>query len=121
MRACSRARGGAFAAIGLIVLITGGVTGVTLGELALMQPSVQQAQPARGASHAPIKAKLASVGSPCGLGSVGAGNGWGLRLPARYLVNGSVDEFRRGWSGHILISNGVPPRTKGAPLTRYQP
>ncbi|TMM14064.1 MAG: hypothetical protein E6G01_13575 [Actinobacteria bacterium] len=92
MRACSRARGGAFAAIGLIVLITGGVTGVTLGELALMQPSVQQAQPARGASHAPIKAKLASVGSPCGLGSVGAGNGWGLPLPARYLVNGSVDQ-----------------------------
>lgn len=26
-----------------------------------------------------------------------------------------------GWSGRILISNGVPPRTKGAPLTRYQP
>jgi LppP/LprE lipoprotein len=26
-----------------------------------------------------------------------------------------------GWSGHILISNGVPPRAKGAPLTRYQP
>jgi hypothetical protein len=26
-----------------------------------------------------------------------------------------------GWSGHLLISNGAPPRTKGAPLTRYQP
>jgi hypothetical protein len=91
MRVFSRALGGAIAVTGLSVLIMGGIAGVTLGELALTQSSAPRPQPARGTSHAPIRAKLASVGSPCALGSIGGANGWGLPLPAAYLVNGSVD------------------------------
>jgi uncharacterized protein with LGFP repeats len=70
----------------------GSVTAVALGELALLPPPATHAQPAHAKSHAPIKAKLASVGSPCGLGSIGADNGWSMPLPAAYMVNGSVDQ-----------------------------
>jgi uncharacterized protein with LGFP repeats len=68
-----------------------GITGVALGELSLVQPAATHPQPG-GNSHAPVKAKLTSIGSPCGLGSVGGYNGWGMPLPARYMVNGSVDQ-----------------------------
>jgi hypothetical protein len=26
-----------------------------------------------------------------------------------------------GWSGHLLISNGVPPKRLGSPKVKYQP
>jgi uncharacterized protein with LGFP repeats len=57
-----------------------------------MQPSATHVQPAGGKGRSPIKAELASIGSPCGLGSIGGDNGWGMPLPAGYLVNGSVDQ-----------------------------
>jgi uncharacterized protein with LGFP repeats len=74
------------------MLISGGIAGVALGELALTQPAVDQAQPGHASGKGPIKATLASVGSPCALGSVGGANGWGLPLPAGYLGRGSVDQ-----------------------------
>src|SRR5437667_12485597 len=92
MRVFSRTRGGAVALIGLIILITGGVVGVALGELALTQPAVDQATSAHKATNAPTKATLAAVNTPCGVGTVGAANGWAMPLPAQYLVNGTVDQ-----------------------------
>jgi uncharacterized protein with LGFP repeats len=74
------------------MLVSGGTAGVALGELAATQPAAKHAQPGQGTSKEPINASLASVGSPCGLGSVGAANGWGMPLPAGYLRGGSVDQ-----------------------------
>jgi uncharacterized protein with LGFP repeats len=73
-------------------MVIGGITGVTLGELALTQAAATHPQLGGSNTHSPIKAKLASVGSPCALGSIGGYNGWGMPLPAGYLVNGSVDQ-----------------------------
>jgi uncharacterized protein with LGFP repeats len=92
MRVFSRARASAVAVTVLTMLISGGIAGVAVGELAATQPEAVRAQAGHGPSKGPIKATLESVGSPCGLGSIGAANGWGLPLPAGYLARGSVDQ-----------------------------
>ena len=74
------------------MLITVGIVGVAQGELALTRPAGQQTQPTSGTGPRPIHATLAAFNTPCGVGTVGAANGWGMPLPARYLVNGSVDQ-----------------------------
>jgi uncharacterized protein with LGFP repeats len=91
MRVFARARGGVVALIGLIVLMTGGIVGVALGELALTQPAIQASSSHR-ATDAPTTATLAAVNTPCGVGTAGTATGWGMPLPAQYLVNGSVDQ-----------------------------
>jgi uncharacterized protein with LGFP repeats len=71
--------------------MTGGIVGVALGELALTQPAIEASSGHR-ASNSPTTATLAAVNSPCGVGTTGAANGWGMPLPAQYMVNGSVDQ-----------------------------
>jgi len=87
MQLSIRRRLGALIAAGLVMLVTAGVSG-----MALEQPLVATSggghptsQPsARQVTHV----TLAAATSPCGFG----GNGGGLPLPSRYLVNGSTDQ-----------------------------